>query len=796
MAGNSLINSFPRQKVKASKKTDKWQKECVDKICEIVIQGSDYIRASHQKKLENSRLRSGILNPSDLKRYLDPFSINDSTLPDNIEHIGIGNNKLERLIGDEFQTDDGIRVFTSSKDKDGISRKEKELHQLTIQKVASLIQSKVKDPKQVEKELRDFQNYTQYEYQDLRERLATKILKRELIRQEYEYKKSKMFDDLLTFGEEIAWVGIQGRRPVMEKLNPIKCSRLGGFHSEKLEDADIIMDWDYLPVGKVIDNYAQYLKDSEIDALEEGRGAQANVGGSRVPVTMYPNINTDTMFNGASSELFLLTPGASVHFDGSYNADGEVVVVRGAWASYERVGVLTYLDDWGDEQEKFVADGYIVDEVVGESITWEWKKQWWEFVRIGKEIYPYIRPIEFDSEDPASLSNTLPNYVGIMNNRAYGRGFSLLDTIKPLDMSYSIIYDKMMNEVATHHGSILAYSTALIPHGWDMKKWLNYVTKKKHMPLDPTQEILKGPSQGKSAGAFNQLTATELNFSNANTISTFSSILQLLENLMSRVSGVSEQREGDISPSEKVRNVQAASENSALVTMGWTALHSLFKKRLLQRYFEVCKYAYKKYKNLSDYGFDELSEEMISQYNNALETHFDIFIDLPTKSEKKLEANLDRFIDFTLQSGSTTLPQAIMLYKSDSILEQARKMEVMQEALQAQEQEMRQQANQVAQERLTKEDSYKQRELDLKELELNLKYAPGQEVEVKEVETSNNNNAENNQHTSAMASLDRGTTLAVQASKERTDRYKADTSLAIARENKTAAELGKKATKK
>lgn len=778
---NLKINSFPAQKIPNSKKSKKWKEDCVDTICDIVVTGNDYMRVSYERKTYNKRLRAGKLDPEQLKKYLDPYSLGDSALPETIEHIGIGNNKIERLLGEEHDVDDNIRILTSNKDRDGISMKERETRQMLLSRVDTIIKAKNENPTLVEEELRDFQNYLTYEYQDIRERLATEILHRELKKTEWTYKKTRFYDNLLTFGEEIGWVGMVNRRPEMQVLDPTRVGRLGGLSSEKFEDSDIIFDWDYYPVGKVVDMFGDYLKPAQIDLLERGGEQQTSASGQIAPAVYYPNLPADFVLGTELSEIYLVNPAQNTTHQGAFNTHGEILVIKGNWRSFERIGILTYFDELGDEQQMYVPDGYIPDSAAGETIEWEWRVQWWEFVRLGTDIYPYIRPIEYDSSDPVSPSGTLPCYIGVINNRTHGSGFSFLDLIKPLDITYSVIYDKLMNEVATHQGSILAYSTALIPQGWDMTKWLNYVFKKKSMPLDPTAEILKGPSQGKSGGAYNQLTAEVLNFSNADTIQSYMGVLSMLDNLMSKVSGISEQREGDISASEKVRNAQLAQANSQLVTQGWTALHGMFKKRLLQKYFEVLKYAYKKHKKMGEYAFDTLQQEMIDEYNNMLETHHDIFIDIPSAGEKKLEANMDRYIDFGLQAGTTTIPQAIMLHKSNDILDQARKIENMAAALEERKSEMEKMNAQILQQKQEQDHALKVRELDLKEKEIELKYS--QEVNTQE-NTPPDHNAENNAHDALQNTLDRSKDLAIQQSKERIDKYKADTQLKVAKENK------------
>jgi hypothetical protein len=46
---------------------------------------------------------------------------------------------------------------------------------------------------------------------------------------------------------------------------------------------------------------------------------------------------------------------------------------------------------------------------------------------------------------------------------------------------------------------MLAINTSMIPSEWDPLKWLQYAEATNVMFMDPTNEVLKGPLQGKSA---------------------------------------------------------------------------------------------------------------------------------------------------------------------------------------------------------------------------------------------------------------------------------------------------------
>jgi hypothetical protein len=98
---------------------------------------------------------------------------------------------------------------------------------------------------------------------------------------------------------------------------------------------------------------------------------------------------------------------------------------------------------------------------------------------------------------------------------------------------------------------------------------MRYVTVNKFAWLDPTNEILKGPSQGKSAGQFNQLTAQQVNIGDPNAIGMYTNLLVDIENTLGKLAGVSGAREGQIQNREAVGNVEREVAQTSHITEKW-----------------------------------------------------------------------------------------------------------------------------------------------------------------------------------------------------------------------------------
>jgi hypothetical protein len=697
---NSLISQFPRQKVSDSKKTPEWCKQCIDNASEILDFDNSSIRKSYYNKQVNYNLRIGKIDFADIEATVNVHKLDNTTFGDTFEHIGIGNNKINLLIGEELKRKEEFKVFLSSNDKEGISSKEEQIKALYLRELNQIIEKDSFSKEETEERLKKLEQYVKYDFQDLKEITANKILKREYNRQRLKTKFSQAFEDALVAGEEIMYAGVEGGEPVARKVNPLNIFTLGGGESPFVEDADIIVEYAYLSVGQVIDRYWDELKANEISMLEQGKDFMSETNGLISPSsTSFRNLSVFERFSyNELSGMYTMNGGNFNNFNsGAFNGNGEVRVVKVNWRSRRKLLKLKYLDKFGDEQYKYVSEFYDVDASIGEEIEKIcWVNEWWQGTRIADEIYVDCRPIPYAGKSLVNMSKGTPNYIGTYFNTSggYGEAQSMMDILKPLDYTYDIVWWKRKQEIATHHGNILLYNKSLVPSGWKMEQWMNYVIQKKMMPLDPTQEILKGPSQGKSAGVYNQLTAQYLSADNSSTIKMYTEMLLGLEDTMGKVSGISPQRESQVHQSETVGGVERAIMQSSHVTEKWFAHHNDFKQRFLTKFLEVCKYAYKKNPQMGQFITNDLGQVVISNYDEFLESEYDVHVSNSSKDLELYDA-MKQLAHAALQNGQATFADIVSIYRGESVQEIATKLTESSKAIQEQQSKAGQEKNQA-----------------------------------------------------------------------------------------------------
>jgi len=685
--------SFPRQKLSDSKKDDNWYKKNID-FAEHLLTSDVNLRSNFKNKKANYNLRANIINVKDFERFINPDNLDLESLPASLQHVGIENSKINLLLGEYSKRRKEFKAYISSNDNESISRKEQALMEHITATVTDIIKREAVSEEQIKKELEQLNHYRTYEFQDLAEITANKILKKEYKEGDFDFTFLRTFEDLLTSGEEIMYCGVLGGNPVMRRVNPMNLYTMGG-NSMYIEDADIIVEYGYKSVGQVVDDYWDEISAEDIDFLEIGK-VDASAGGGGI------GLNRDISvydYYGEQGALSIFHPNemGTRTFAGAFDTYGNVRVLKVCWRSRRKIGELTYFDEDGQEQKDWVPEDYVLDKDKGETIKWVWVNEWMEGTKIADHIYTVMRPVPYASKSIVNKSKGTPPYVGSVNSTNDYKVQSLMDVMKPLAYSYDIAYYKRELAIATYKGSFTALNASLVPSGWDPKEWMRYVTINKFAWLDPTNEILKGPSQGKSAGAFNTLTAQQIQMGDAQEIGMYTNLLLDIENTLGKLAGVSGAREGQIQNREAVNNVEREVAQTSHITEKWFAIDNNFRKRVLTKFLECCKYSYKKNPKKGQFLLDDMGQEMVNNFDEFVSTEYDIHLS-NSNADTELYNDLRQLSQAAIQNGQATISDLIAIRQSESVQEIARKLEESAKKIKEQNDQMQQQQMQAQQE--------------------------------------------------------------------------------------------------
>lgn len=673
----SVQKIFPAQKLSFSKKSENWGKECIEGALLLSLSSDDKIRQHYYNKKKNYDLYNDVIDLKDVESVCSPLGFDMNTFPATMQNYPLCNPKIKLLLGEEQKRRFEWRAVSTN--PDSISKKEeeimKDINRLLLEEIQEMQQKGEIDETELEQKLASIQEYYKYDYQDAQARMASSLLNYYWRQQNLQFKFNKGFEDALIAAEEYYRIDIVQGEPVVTKCNPLNIFVFGNGTNQFIDEADIIVEMGYHSFGQVVDEFHDELTTTQITELEDsikklfGAGTSSK-GGSRVAnyQNFYPTMragefSSTPMEIPTSNNLF---SNAFYHFD----ANGNILVVRVTWKSKRKVGKLTYLDpETGLELTKFVDENYTPNEALGEKVKWMWINEYWEGIKIGKDIYVRIqpKPVQFRTMNNPSICKS--GYVGAVYNVNDSRARSLYDQMKPYQYLYNIFMYRAELGFARYKFPIYEINTAVIPEGWETDKWLHYAEVLGYAFVDPTTEVAKGAAQGQLAGTFNTFGGRVMESREVgNYIQSNISMLTYIEKQVGNISGISEQRQGQIENKELVGNVERAVTQSSHITEPWFSVHEHVKLRVLQTLLEVSKYCLR---NETDkrltYIMDDLSIKT-AKVNGAelASSDFDIFM---THSQKYLEfeQSVKQLAHAAMQNGTVGFKEVMQLFLSNNI---------------------------------------------------------------------------------------------------------------------------------
>lgn len=667
---NITNNTFPSQKKTKAQKNTTWRKECVNGGENACIWKDEVLRQSYENKRINYNLYSDILDQNDIERICNPRGLSGLGAPAKMQNYPICNPKIDLLVGEAIKRkfDWKVRVIND----DAISQKEEELRKKLIDLITGHLTQNPKTPEEqrkVEEELKNFQNYMDFEYQDSRERVATQILSYLYKHLQLDYLFSKGFKDALICAEEIYQIDIIAGEPKVLRLNPLNVHVVRSGESNFIEDADIITIIGYMSPGQIIDEYHEYLKPSDITQIESG----FNSGGATksFDIGHRPELALKV---DHSIDLSVLANDGSM--GSPFDNNGNIRVTKVYWKSMRKIKKVKFYDAQGDVQYDFFDEDYTIDKTKGEEETVYWVSEWWEGHKIGgtggslddsDAIYVRMqpRPIQFRSMENPSKCH--PGIVGTIYNTNDNSGVSLMDRMKPYQYMYNLLGYNSQLAISKNKGKIMRINVQEIPDKWKPEQWLAFVESMNVAFYDPFREGNKGASQGKLAGGM-PAQAPVIDLEMGNSIQLYMNMMAYIKQELGEIAGVSQARQGQISNREAVGNVEREVTQSSHITEYWFLEHDNVKLRVLSCLLETAKHAWrdrhnKKVQFVLDDGANMLFDISGAEFN---ECEYGLQITDGHNSQELL-SSMKQLAHAGIQNGLINFSQLLDIYSTESI---------------------------------------------------------------------------------------------------------------------------------
>ena len=706
--------SFPAQKLPMSKKTQAWKEACVDYVVGAGDSGFGGNGRSRSDEMQTYYdLYNSIYNEKDLKYVTNPFKQDDG-FPAMAQDYNIIKPYVDQLLGEETKRPFNFHPQrTSDIAASELQEKAKEMLmdyiQATIASKLSpeqaaryeqaLATGEIMTPEQIQK-------YLQKDYKDIAETEAyhaLQFLKRKLNLTHEFYKGWK---DALIGGEEIYYIGVINGDPYVERVNPMYFDYEHSLDLEFIDDAAWCRRKMIMSATEIYDRFYDKMSERQLNELLELIDQRPGAGNN-------PEIRKTSM-DYESIKLHKINSFTDNPFDVDH-----ITVYHCCWKSFKKIGFVTLLNPETGEAEEFQVDEDYKVTGTEQSVEWDWIIEVWEGYRIGDDMYIGIQPIEYQHISADNPNSQKLPYTGVVYNNTNSKPRSLVSMMKPLQYMYIVVWYRLELALSRDKGKVAVMDITQIPKSMniDVNKWMHYLSALGVAFINPYDEGWDIPGrEGGKPSQFNQLSSWDLTMSNV--IAEYIQLMQKIEDMVAKLTGITPQRQGQIAASELVGNTNTAVSMSYHITEPWFWNHNQVKRRVLTMLLNTSKAAWKDSKRYLNYILDDATRAFVQLSDNFFYEDMDIFVDDSTKNQQYID-QLKQLLQPAMQNGASLLDIAEIITLDNMSMIKNRLEEIEQKRMEQMQQQ--QQAEQQAQQQMAEQQNQlKEEELMLKEAEMDL----------------------------------------------------------------------------
>lgn len=706
--------SFPAQKLPMSKKTQAWKEACVDYVVGAGDSGFGGNGRSRSDEMQTYYdLYNSIYNEKDLKYVTNPFKQDDG-FPAMAQDYNIIKPYVDQLLGEETKRPFNFHPQRTS--DIAASELQEKAKEMLMDYIQSTIASKL-SPEQAARyeqalatgEIQTpeaIAKYVQKDYKDIAETEAyhaLQFLKRKLNLTHEFYKGWK---DALIGGEEIYYIGVINGDPYVERVNPMYFDYEHSLDLEFIDDAAWCRRKMIMSATEIYDRFYDKMSERQLNELLELIDQRPGAGNN-------PEIRK-TSIDYESIKLHKINSFTDNPFDIDH-----IVVYHCCWKSFKKIGFVTLLNPETGEVEEFQVDEDYKVTGTEQSVEWDWIIEVWEGYRIGDDMYIGIQPIEYQHISADNPNSQKLPYTGVVYNNTNSKPRSLVSMMKPLQYMYIVVWYRLELALSRDKGKVAVMDITQIPKSMniDVNKWMHYLSALGVAFINPYDEGWDIPGrEGGKPSQFNQLSSWDLTMSNV--IAEYIQLMQKIEDMVAKLTGITPQRQGQIAASELVSNANTAVNMSYHITEPWFWNHNQVKRRVLTMLLNTSKAAWKDSKRYLNYILDDATRAFVQLSDNFFYEDMDIFVDDSTKNQQYID-QLKQLLQPAMQNGASLLDIAEIITLDNMSMIKNRLEEIEQKRMEQMQQQ--QQAEQQAQQQIAEQQNQlKEEELMLKEAEMDL----------------------------------------------------------------------------
>lgn len=648
-----------KEKIEQFGSIENWGEQVIDSLLNFA--GFSAYGANDYYQIQtNLDLYNGYINIKDLNYVTNPYGLTNQQFPAQLQNYNIIKPKIDLLVGEEIKRPFNFKVISTN--PDAVSTIEEIKKQMLLEMLQGILLQELAasgqiDPQEVPETVltpEQIQEFINTNYSDMREILGQQALDYLMWYCDLKTKFNKGMKEYLITGCELYYTGISSGEPVCFNVDPRFFYCELSSDSTYVEDAQYCYYQRFLTASDIYDEFYDVLKEEDINRIE---GIKNN--------TNYLNI-ADTSLGVPITYSDVDMSSKSV-----FNNHALIRVLHCCWQGLRKIGFLTYIDEKGQIQETIVDEYYKVNSDLGEKVEWKWINEVWEGTKIGSEIFVNVRPIPNQAKSLDNPSKCKLPYTGVFKHN------SLVSIMKPHQYFYDILMYRLELSIARAKDKIMVMDIAQIPRslGIDTQKWMYYMDTLGVAFINSFEEGTGNVGRGK-ASSFNQFQSIDMSLGNI--MNQYIIMLDKVEDMIGEISGVSRQRQGQVSTSELVGNVERSVVQSSHITEPLFFIHNEVKRRVLTNLLEVSKIAW-----INGKKGQYVTEDLARVYFNIdgaqfADAEFGIFISNSSKDDRIIET-LRAIAQDAVRSGIVGLKDIADILSTDSIANIKRKLDIAEE---------------------------------------------------------------------------------------------------------------------
>ena len=457
----------------------------------------------------------------------------------------------------------------------------------------------------------------QQSFKDARAQRAQSVLERAKHELHLDQEWRRQLKDWIIVGEAYSYRGVRKKDLYYERVSPLDIDYDKQPDNEFVEDGAWACRRKYMHPTDIVTMFWEELQEYEIDQIEDMD--------STLPFT---STYYNTLFGNTyrTEEDLRRTKIPMYHIN---------------WKYYTKVGILTYVDEFGMEQEIEVGENYKVDKSRGESVEWSWIPESWEGWRLDTNyaeqasgvdngsIYLGIRRVEEERGLMNNMGYCKINYNGLRFSDTHSRNVSIVELGLPYQIMYQIMHYKLELTIAKSKGKIALMDINTIPNkeGWDEEKFFYYAEAMGFGLIDRNQI---GTDK-----TWNQYQVLDMGLYEH--IKNLIDVMEFVKQEWDELVGITRQRKGQTTASETATGVSTARYQSAIISERVFTRFEEFLQRELQAIVDYSKFSNIATEKEPFYRDDFTIELMNVTAEEYMESEYGVFVSNTSQDVEDLE---------------------------------------------------------------------------------------------------------------------------------------------------------------